>query len=33
VRELAGAGIAFEERGEHELEGVPERWTLYAVVN
>jgi class 3 adenylate cyclase len=31
VRDLvAGSGIAFEERGEHELKGVPEPWTLYA---
>ena len=31
VRDLvAGSGIAFEERGEHELRGVPDRWTLYA---
>jgi class 3 adenylate cyclase len=33
VRDLVvGSGIAFEERGEHELKGVPETWTLYAVV-
>ena len=33
VRDLvAGSGIAFEERGEHELKGVPDRWTLYAAV-
>jgi class 3 adenylate cyclase len=32
VRDLvAGSGIAFEERGEHELKGVPETWALYAV--
>ena len=31
VRDLvAGSGIAFEERGEHELKGVPDRWALYA---
>ena len=31
VRDLvAGSGIAFEERGEHELKGVPETWALYA---
>jgi class 3 adenylate cyclase len=31
VRDLvAGSGIDFEDRGEHELKGVPERWTLYA---
>jgi class 3 adenylate cyclase len=27
---VAGSGIAFEERGEHELEGVPGTWRLYA---
>ena len=33
VRDLvAGSGILFEERGEHELKGVPDRWTLYAAV-
>lgn len=32
VRDLvAGSGIGFEERGEHELKGVPDRWALYAV--
>ncbi|HYZ92057.1 MAG TPA: adenylate/guanylate cyclase domain-containing protein [Actinomycetota bacterium] len=28
---VAGSGIAFEERGEHELKGVPEKWRLFAV--
>jgi class 3 adenylate cyclase len=28
---VAGSGIAFAERGEHELKGVPDRWRLYAV--
>jgi class 3 adenylate cyclase/alpha-beta hydrolase superfamily lysophospholipase len=28
---VAGSGIAFEERGEHELKGVPGTWRLYAV--
>ena len=33
VRDLvAGSGIAFEDRGEHELKGVPDRWRLYAAV-
>ncbi len=33
VRDLvAGSGISFEERGEHELKGVPDRWALYAAV-
>jgi class 3 adenylate cyclase len=32
VRDLvAGSGITFEERGEHELKGVPDTWALYAV--
>jgi class 3 adenylate cyclase len=28
---VAGSGIDFEERGEHELKGVPGEWQLYAV--
>ncbi len=28
---VAGSGIAFEDRGEHELRGVPGTWRLYAV--
>jgi class 3 adenylate cyclase len=33
VRDLvAGSGLAFEEAGEHELKGVPDRWRLYRVV-
>jgi class 3 adenylate cyclase len=28
---VAGSGIAFEERGTHELKGVPGSWELYAV--
>lgn len=33
VRDLViGSELAFAERGEHELKGIPERWTLYAVV-
>jgi class 3 adenylate cyclase len=32
VRDLvAGAGLDFEERGEHELKGVPGTWKLYAL--
>lgn len=26
---VVGSGIAFEDRGEHELKGVPGRWNLY----
>jgi class 3 adenylate cyclase len=33
VRDLvAGSGLAFEDAGEHELKGVPDRWRLYRVV-
>lgn len=28
---VAGSGIAFTDRGEHELRGVPGSWRLYAV--
>jgi class 3 adenylate cyclase len=28
---VAGSGLAFEDRGEHELKGVPGPWQLYAV--
>jgi class 3 adenylate cyclase/pimeloyl-ACP methyl ester carboxylesterase len=32
VKDLtAGSGLAFEDRGEHELKGVPDRWRLYRV--
>jgi DNA-binding NarL/FixJ family response regulator len=32
VRDLvAGSGIAFVDRGEHRLKGVPDRWHLYGV--
>jgi class 3 adenylate cyclase len=27
---VAGSGIVFEERGEHELAGVPGTWRLFA---
>lgn len=33
VKDLtAGSGLAFEDRGVHELKGVPDRWHLYRVV-
>jgi class 3 adenylate cyclase len=33
VRDLvAGSGIEFEERGEHELKGVSDTWALYAAL-
>ena len=27
---MVGSGIAFEDRGEHQLKGVPGTWRLYA---
>jgi class 3 adenylate cyclase len=34
VRDLvAGSEIAFDERGVHELKGVPGEWRLYAVLD
>ena len=30
---VAGSGIEFEDRGFHELKGVPGEWRLYAVSN
>jgi len=33
VRDLTvGSGIVYEDRGEHELKGVPDRWRLFRVV-
>ncbi len=33
VRDLvAGSGLAFEDRGSHELKGVPDSWHLYRVI-
>jgi class 3 adenylate cyclase len=28
---VAGSGIAFAERGAHELKGIPGEWRLFAV--
>jgi hypothetical protein len=28
---IAGSGIAFADRGEHSLKGVPSVWQLFAV--
>ena len=30
---VAGSGLTFEDRGEHELKGVPDRWHLYRIVD
>ena len=29
---VAGSGLGFEDAGEHELKGVPDRWRLFRVV-
>ncbi len=29
---VAGSGLVFEDRGEHDLKGIPDRWHLYGVV-
>jgi class 3 adenylate cyclase len=29
---VTGSGLRFEDRGEHDLKGVPDRWQLYRVV-
>jgi class 3 adenylate cyclase len=29
---VAGSALTFEDAGEHELKGVPDRWRLYRVV-
>jgi class 3 adenylate cyclase len=32
VRDIsAGSGLSFEDRGEHDLKGVPGSWRVYAV--
>jgi class 3 adenylate cyclase len=30
---VAGSGLVFEDAGQHELRGVPDRWRLYRVVD
>jgi hypothetical protein len=30
---VIGSGIVFEDRGAHELKGVPGQWQLYAVAS
>jgi len=30
---VAGSGIAFEDRGEHQLKGIPDAWRLFAVAS
>jgi class 3 adenylate cyclase len=29
---VAGSGLVFEDAGEHELKGVPDRWRLFRVM-
>jgi class 3 adenylate cyclase len=34
VKDLtAGSGLVFEDAGEHELKGIPDRWRLYRVAH
>jgi class 3 adenylate cyclase len=28
---VAGSGLVFEDAGEHDLKGIPDRWHLYRV--
>jgi class 3 adenylate cyclase len=30
---VAGSGLVFEDRGAHELKGIPGEWRLYSVVH
>ena len=30
---VSGSGLGFEDAGEHDLKGVPDRWHLYRVVD
>ena len=30
---VTGSGIAFEDAGEHELKGIPDRWRVYRVIS
>jgi class 3 adenylate cyclase len=30
---VAGSGLTFEDAGQHELKGVPDRWRIYAVLS
>jgi hypothetical protein len=29
---VAGSGLTFEDAGERDLKGVPDRWRLYRVI-
>jgi class 3 adenylate cyclase len=29
---VAGSGLRFEDRGEHQLKGIPDAWHLFALV-
>jgi hypothetical protein len=30
---VAGSGIEFEDRGEHDLKGIPGMWRLFCVID
>jgi class 3 adenylate cyclase len=29
---VAGSGITFEDAGEHELKGIPDRWRVFRAI-
>jgi class 3 adenylate cyclase len=34
VRDLVvGSGLQFEDRGEHMLKGIPDRWRIYRAID
>ena len=30
---VAGSGLELQDRGAHELKGIPDRWRLYAAID
>ena len=30
---VAGSGLGFEDRGDHQLKGIPDMWRLFALTN
>ena len=32
-KDVAGSGLVFEDRGEQQLKGIPDRWRLYRVAS
>jgi class 3 adenylate cyclase len=29
---VAGSGLTFEDAGEHDMKGIPDRWRVYRVI-